>query len=327
MKIGGSGSSTVPKAKHLQLGRTYTASGSQWTASTLEHCQMVMGGRHGVSGDPEAELIHDDSNPRCKLLITGLNNDGIKEDSGVYQIFCEDENGVIDFYIQKTGAGVTDSKTFVGGNLEVSKNVTASGTGNVLVLPTSDPGVAGAAYSNSGRVAVSGAASQNRELINFTGKSESDYASLLTGKGGVANQLFNGEYVSIVSEVTATAGRVMSFSDGKVGDELKATLCNGNVGEQNAESQVVGVLLNDVAAGGVARIATKGICSVLCGGTTTAQRGCLVTVGGGASSWQGRVTCTSRTSNEPSIGVCMSAGSKREDEPIVVLLQSSFESY
>jgi len=34
-------------------------------------------------------------------------------------------------------------------------NVTATGTANVIVIPTSDPGVAGAIWNNSGTLAVS----------------------------------------------------------------------------------------------------------------------------------------------------------------------------
>ena len=34
-------------------------------------------------------------------------------------------------------------------------NVTATGTANVIVIPTSDPGVAGAIWNNAGTLAVS----------------------------------------------------------------------------------------------------------------------------------------------------------------------------
>ena len=34
-------------------------------------------------------------------------------------------------------------------------NVTATGTANVIVIPTSDPGVAGAIWNNSGTFAIS----------------------------------------------------------------------------------------------------------------------------------------------------------------------------
>ena len=37
----------------------------------------------------------------------------------------------------------------------VSGNATLSGTANVIIIPTSDPGVAGAIWNNSGTLAVS----------------------------------------------------------------------------------------------------------------------------------------------------------------------------
>lgn len=43
---------------------------------------------------------------------------------------------------------VTSTNGFVG-------TVTATGTTNVIVLPTSDPGVAGAIWNNAGTVAIS----------------------------------------------------------------------------------------------------------------------------------------------------------------------------
>jgi hypothetical protein len=168
----------------------------------------------------------------------------------------------------------------------------------------------------------------NKEIFNFTGKIESDYLSLLTGSGtGIENTLYNGEYITVKSNVAASAGRVMSFGSNNNPNEYAVEFCDGNTGEQNASSQALGILLDDVTPGNYCRVATKGICSVLVGASTTAQRGCLITLGGSASSYQGRVVCTSRTANEPSIGICMSNGSKSVNDPIVVFLQSTFESY
>jgi hypothetical protein len=168
----------------------------------------------------------------------------------------------------------------------------------------------------------------NKQLFDLTGKNETSYLSALTGSSiGVRNDLYNGEYITVKSNITASAGRVMSFEDDADADEYRMNFCDGNTGEQNASSQALGILMEDCISGNYCNIAVKGICSVLIGSTTTAQRGCLVTLGGSASSYQGRVLCTSRTSNEPSIGICMSDGARSANQPIVVFLQSSFESY
>ena len=170
--------------------------------------------------------------------------------------------------------------------------------------------------------------SGNKLLFDLTNKIESDYLSALTGSGiGVRNDLYNGEYIKVKSTIAASAGRVMSFESVGDNNEYTINFCNGNTGEQNASSQALGILMEDVLPGEYCNIATKGICSVLVGASTTAQRGCLVTLGGSASSFQGRVVCTSRTSNEPSIGICMSDGPRSVNQPIVVFLQASFESY
>ena len=174
-----------------------------------------------------------------------------------------------------------------------------------------------------------GSTGENKEIYDFSGKNESDYLSTLTGNSvGIENMLFHGEFVTVKSSVSMSAGRVVSFnSSTDNANEYEIDFCNGNSGEQNSSSQALGVTLDDVIAGGYTRVATKGICSVLVGSTTTAQRGCMVTLGGSASSFQGRIVCTSRTSNEPSIGISMTYGSKSANDPIVVYLQTTFESY
>ena len=58
-----------------------------------------------------------------------------------------------------TGA-VTTQSTFgndvsVGNDLTVGGNLDAQGTANIFVVPTSDPGVAGALWNNAGTLSVS----------------------------------------------------------------------------------------------------------------------------------------------------------------------------
>ena len=60
---------------------------------------------------------------------------------------------------------VTSTNGFVGAvsattvtassTLDVTGDATLSGTANVIIIPTSDPGVAGAIWNNSGTLAVS----------------------------------------------------------------------------------------------------------------------------------------------------------------------------
>ena len=121
-------------ATHLQLGRSAFAWGSIWDKSTFEHCQMILGAEHG-----HTNFQDDVSNPRCKLLITGQNNESVGTETdgsdGAYQIYVEDENANVDFYIQTISngsGGATTSKTYVGGDLEVNKKAKIA---DVLNLP------------------------------------------------------------------------------------------------------------------------------------------------------------------------------------------------
>ena len=49
---------------------------------------------------------------------------------------------------------VTSTNGFIGG-LTTSAAVTATSTANVIVIPTSDPGVAGAIWNNAGTLSIS----------------------------------------------------------------------------------------------------------------------------------------------------------------------------
>ena len=50
---------------------------------------------------------------------------------------------------------VVSDNGFQGTTLTLSGNATLSGTANVIIIPTSDPGVAGAIWNNAGTLAVS----------------------------------------------------------------------------------------------------------------------------------------------------------------------------
>lgn len=53
-----------------------------------------------------------------------------------------------------TGA-VTATTVTASSTLDVTGDATLSGTANVIIIPTSDPGVAGAIWNNAGTLAVS----------------------------------------------------------------------------------------------------------------------------------------------------------------------------
>lgn len=70
------------------------------------------------------------------------------------------ENGFQDVTKNATTGAVTTNSTYgenadIGGTLDVTGAATLSSTANVIVVPTSDPGVAGALWNNAGTLSVS----------------------------------------------------------------------------------------------------------------------------------------------------------------------------
>lgn len=64
------------------------------------------------------------------------------------------ENGFQTVTKNATTGAVTVNTT-VGTNITVGGNLDAQGTANVIVIPTSDPGVSGAIWNNGGTLAIS----------------------------------------------------------------------------------------------------------------------------------------------------------------------------
>jgi len=70
------------------------------------------------------------------------------------------ENGFQDITKNATTGAVTTNSTFgndttIGNDLTVGGDLDAQGTANVFVVPTSDPGVAGALWNDAGTLSVS----------------------------------------------------------------------------------------------------------------------------------------------------------------------------
>jgi len=64
------------------------------------------------------------------------------------------ENGFQTITKNATTGAITVGTT-VGTDITVSGDLTAAGDANVIVIPTSDPGVAGAIWNNGGTLAIS----------------------------------------------------------------------------------------------------------------------------------------------------------------------------
>ena len=264
-----------------------------------------------------------------KLTSVELRTNNYKDNIGHSGFFLTPgANGVVQL-TKDTYKGTQDALL----SLHIDGTIQKSNIVSSTVATIDDSSTSTSSTWSSSKVSAeisAGGGGGNTLVADLSTQTPNDYlTSGLNGSSiGVANQLFYGKYYTFKSATTMSAGRVVSFNNiTNMTGELEVTYVNGGIGEQNASSQAIGVTLNDCVAGGTVNVATSGIASVLCGSTTTAQRGCMVTVGGSANSYQGKVVCTSRTANEPSIGICMSYGSRSNNQPIVVWLQTGFESY
>ena len=70
------------------------------------------------------------------------------------------ENGFKTITKDTTTGAVTENSTYgddadVSGTLSVTGNSTLSGDANVIIIPTSDPGVAGAIWNDGGTLSIS----------------------------------------------------------------------------------------------------------------------------------------------------------------------------
>ncbi len=263
-----------------------------------------------------------------KLTTAEIRSSNIKDVIGHSGFFLTlGANGYVQL-TKDTYKGTQDALLSVSSSGIIQKsNVVSS---DVATIDDSSTSTSSTWSSSKVSAEISAGGGGNTLVADLSAQTPNDYlTSGLNGSSiGVANQLFYGKYYTFKSATTMSAGRVVSFNNiTNMTGELEVTYVNGGIGEQNASSQAIGVTLNDCLAGQTVNVATSGIASVLCGSTTTAQRGCMVTVGGSANSYQGKVVCTSRTANEPSIGICMSYGSRSNNQPIAVWLQTGFESY
>ena len=304
---------------------------SSSVATSTDNTIVRMDGTTGKAVQGSGVVINDSNEITniAKLTSVELHTNNYKDGIGHSGLFMTaGANGVVQM-TKDTYKGTQDAllSLHTDGTIQKSNIVSSD------VATIDDSSTSASTTWSSSKVSAeisAGGGGGNTLVADLSAETPNDYlTSGLNGSSiGVANQLFYGKYYTFKSATTMSAGRVVSFNNiTNMTGELEVTYVNGNIGEENAASQAIGVTLNDCVAGGTVNVATSGICSVLCGSTTTAQRGCMITVGGSASSYQGKVVCTSRTANEPSVGICMSYGSRANNQPIVVWLQTGFESY
>lgn len=145
---------------------------------------------------------------------------------------------------------------------------------------------------------------------------------------GVENKQFGGTYLITTASIAFPSGTILTVAQTGETDNgilrVKPVVVTG--GEENAETQVIGVALNDASgAGSVVRVAITGIVSVFASGTFTALRGALMVVDNVA----GKARIITSGTDEASVGVCLSksATNKVLNSPVLIALRAGYSVF
>ena len=160
-------------------------------------------------------------------------------------------------------------------------------------------------------------------------KTPRDLLTLLDGLNrGVENRHFFGKVLTFTSAQYLSAGRVVSITPSSDQDVIRVAAVDGGKSESATCTQPIGITLNDCEVYGEVRVAVSGICSVLVGIEGTFWNGSMLTVAGPSEIYKGTVSTGPHVANNTaSIGVCLSAGSKKVHESVLCHISPNFESY
>jgi hypothetical protein len=152
---------------------------------------------------------------------------------------------------------------------------------------------------------------------------------LSTTATGVVNRLYGGKYIIAESAGGVISGHVVAVAATLSGTGfLQVQHLNGNLGENVASSQPIGVALEDgTGAGTPIKVAISGICSVLSSPTSlTFVRGCMLYVDT-ANAGRAIIASLPTGANRAAIGICLSAtGAAVTNTPLLVALKLSYEA-
>ena len=143
---------------------------------------------------------------------------------------------------------------------------------------------------------------------------------------GVVNQHFGGRRLTCLAGANLVSGRVVTVRSGAVSTILEVVYVNGGIGEEVAQSQMVGVTLSDATTGNPVEIAIDGICSILAGAGGTAVRGGVLVVQSGST---GKLQSpgVNVVSNEVVPGFSLTQGAVALNAPVLVQLRQGFEHF
>jgi hypothetical protein len=178
---------------------------------------------------------------------------------------------------------------------------------------------------------VTDAISQAQPRLDISALTEGAMKSALTATAtGVANKHFGGAQVRITAAEAFVSGTILTIRHtGEAADSIvRAAILGVGIPEEDPESQMFGVALEDSAgAGSVVNVAITGICSVLSSATFTATRGALLTMETAAQPGKCRISAAGSGSDTTFVGTCMTTGAAVLNTPLLVSLRGGFEVF
>ena len=216
--IGGSNISnmTTDGGGNMFIGNSFSGGNKQ-----PHDCQLTLGGAHNSSG------YNDDG--QVKLYITGSNNDGAVVN---FPIFCEDENGNINFVARQNGS---DFGLGIGHNAP-DRLLHLQGSSNAIIRLT-DSDTSGEDDSIVGMIEFETLDSNN------PGVSANVRAELTDTTNGACALMFS-------TGTPTTIGTMMEITSSGVAQFKRMVTISGNSGGTSSSRETTQVFYTTIAAGG-----------------------------------------------------------------------------
>lgn len=163
---------------------------------------------------------------------------------------------------------------------------------------------------------------------NLNSYTETSMTSPLTATStGVINNQYGGKYLVSTAASNFPSGSLVTVANvgETAGSLIRVKIYTPGPTEDQAESQIVGVALNDGVTGSPVRVAISGICTVLASAAFTATRGALLISDQAAQ--PGKCRITAGADNDASVGICLSIGAKVLNSTVLVALRTGFEVF
>lgn len=162
---------------------------------------------------------------------------------------------------------------------------------------------------------------------NLNPFTETSMTSPLTSTStGVINNQYGGKFLITTASSNFPSGSILTVDNADLaGSLLRVKIYTPGLTEDQGESQIIGVALQDGITGQAVKIAISGVVTVLASAAFTANRGALLIADQAAN--PGKCRQTAGAENDASVGICLSKGAKVLNSTVLVALRTGFEVF